>query len=72
MIQTNCSIYVSGEDDLDDVPLATRLKKQRVGKTGEKSRSSEEIKQRADIHMKRNKVYVFLNGLVFFAICLVL
>lgn len=93
MIRDNCLIYVSDEDDMDDVPLATRLKKRRVEKTGEKSRHAEEINhseeinlgssmrragsqlvggksQSYDIHMKRNKVYVYLNDIIFFTIYL--
>ena len=51
MILDNCLIYVSNVDDMDDVPLATRLKKRRVEKTGEKSRHAEEINHSEEINL---------------------
>lgn len=44
IIQNNCLVCVSGEDEMDDVPLFIRLNRRRTTKTREKSRSSEEIK----------------------------
>lgn len=49
------SVYFTGEDDMDDVPLAHRLKSQRVEKTGEKRKLGAKTMRKEDLNVESSR-----------------